>query len=147
MRVLIIISIGLFLDQISKLWANHVLSFTVPKVIIPHLFSLQLVHNFGAAYGILQHHRFFLLSISCLVLIFGSIFFKKIAQTVFSKYGLCFLLIGTAGNFLDRLFRGYVIDFMDIRIFPVFNLSDVCIDIAVILFIIDIFYEARKKTH
>jgi len=147
MRFFVLIVIGVFLDQLSKIWANHFLNFYTPKICVPHLFSLQLVHNFGAAYGILQHHRILLLSISFMVLVFGTLFFNRIAQTVLSRYALSFLLIGTAGNFLDRFIRGYVIDFMDIKIFPVFNFSDVCIDIAVVLFLIDIFYETRKRTH
>ena len=65
------------------------------------------------------------------------VFSRVIATTKWSKLGLSFLLIGAIGNFLDRLFLGYVIDFIDIKIFPVFNIADVCIDIGICFFILE----------
>ena len=53
---------GLLMDQFTKIFANKSLSFFLPKVIIPKVLSFQLVHNYGAAYGILQNQRVFLLS-------------------------------------------------------------------------------------
>lgn len=47
-------------------------------------------------------------------------------------------MIGTLGNLVDRVWQGYVIDFIDIRIFPVFNVADVCIDIGVACFVLEL---------
>ena len=55
------------------------------------------------------------------------------------KLSLSLILGGAVGNLIDRIWLGYVVDFIDIRIFPVFNLADIFINIGVICFIIDIF--------
>jgi signal peptidase II len=139
-----LIIIGLLADQITKYLAELHLSFYAPIRLIPKALTLQLVHNYGAAYGILQNQRVLLLSISIFVLIFCYIFRNKIATTKYSRLGLSFLFIGTLGNFIDRLVIGYVIDFIYIYIVPVFNLADVCIDIGIVFLIIDIFFPKKK---
>ena len=86
-------------------------------MIIPNILEFQLVHNYGAAYGILQNQRIFLCTVS-LVVIIGCILFRdKIATTKVAQYGVIFLLIGSMGNCIDRLLFGYVIDFINIHIF------------------------------
>ena len=91
-----IISLILF-DQITKFFASLKLDFYEPFTIIDSVLSFQLVHNYGAAYGILQHQRV-LLTVVGLFVVIGSIVFQKwIIQTVWSRYGLVFL-IGGLGN-------------------------------------------------
>ncbi len=132
-----IILIGVFLDQLSKWIAERWLRETV--TVIPHLLEFPLVRNYGAAYGMFQHQRIFLLGVSLAVMIGCYIFRHALAQSKSGKWGLSFLYIGAIGNFIDRLFKGYVVDFIDIQIFPVFNLADMCIDAGVLLLIIDHF--------
>ncbi len=140
-----VLIIGLFLDQLTKKLAETLLSFYNPFWIIKPIFSLQLVHNFGAAYGILQNQQTFLLSVSIMVILFSCYFFIKCANSVWLKWSMVFLLIGALGNFSNRLFLGYVIDFIDIKIFPLFNLADISINIAILLFILDIIIGTRKE--
>ena len=136
-----------FLDQSTKWLAQTKLLFFQSVTIIPNIFTFDLVHNYGAAYGILQNQRLFLLSVTAIV-IFGGIFFSKtIIQSKWSHYGLIFLLSGAIGNGIDRLFLGYVIDFINIKIFPVFNFADIFIDIAVGCFIMDIIVNGKKTTN
>ncbi|MBI60567.1 signal peptidase II [bacterium] len=136
-----------FLDQSTKWLAQTKLIFFQSVTIIPKIFTFDLVHNYGAAYGILQNQRLFLLSVTAIV-IFGGIFFSKtIIQSKWSYYGLIFLLAGAIGNGIDRLFLGYVIDFINIKIFPVFNFADIFIDIAVGCFIMDIIVNGKKTTN
>ncbi|RAP37285.1 signal peptidase II [Candidatus Marinamargulisbacteria bacterium SCGC AAA071-K20] len=132
-----IVILGILIDQYTKILANKTLSFFLPKVIIPKLLSFHLVHNYGAAYGILQGQRTFLLTVSVLVIFICVVFSRVIATSRWSKLGLSFLLIGAVGNFLDRAFLGYVIDFVDIKIFPVFNIADICIDIGIGFFVLE----------
>ncbi len=134
------------LDQITKYVSENSLSMIKPLILIPKMVSFQLVHNYGAAYGILQNQKMLLLGISLLVLVLGFAFQKKIGTSLYAKVGLTFLLAGTAGNFLDRWLRGYVVDFVDIKIFQVFNLADVAIDIGVICFVIDLFLSREKQS-
>ena len=130
---------GVFLDQCTKQWAQQALSFHTSITIIADKITFDLVHNYGAAYGILQHQRGFLIAVSISVIVICAVFFRSLAQSEWSKYGLMFLLIGTLGNLIDRTLFGYVIDFINIRIFPVFNIADICIDIGIGCFIVDLF--------
>ncbi|MFC1770968.1 signal peptidase II, partial [Candidatus Margulisiibacteriota bacterium] len=113
-----LIGTGVIIDQLTKFQAEKCLSFFLPLKIIPNVFSLQLVHNYGAAYGILQNQRLFLLGVSIIFISVCIIFREKIATSKYSALGLAFLLMGTVGNFIDRLFLGFVIDFMNIHILP-----------------------------
>jgi signal peptidase II len=140
---IILIGLGVTLDVASKRLAESFLSFWVPKSIVGSLLSFQLVHNHGAAYGIFQNQRFFLLGISSVVIVAGFIFSKNIGTNKWARLGLALLLIGTIGNFIDRLMLGYVVDFIDIRIFPVFNIADVCIDCGIGCFLVDMVSEGR----
>lgn len=140
---LVVIALGLVIDQVTKHLSEAFLSFWVPKTIIPSVLSFQLVHNYGAAYGIFQHQRLFLLGISGLVIVGAVLFAKTLGTSVWARWGLAMLLVGAIGNFVDRLFLGYVIDFIDIRIFPVFNIADVCIDIGIGCFLVDTFFYAK----
>lgn len=138
-----VLLVGLSVDQLSKHLSQGFLSFWVAKPIIPNILFFQLVHNYGAAYGIFQHQRLFLLCVSAIVIFGGFFFSKSICTSIWARWGLTLLLIGAIGNFIDRLFLGYVIDFIDIRIFPVFNVADVCIDAGIVCFLIDTFFQSR----
>ncbi len=145
-RYTVIIIVGIIIDQLSKALAEKHLEFFQSFKVITNIFYLQLVHNYGAAYGILQHKKILLLLISFTVLVVCYLMRQKIATSRYSRLGLSFLFIGTIGNFIDRLFRGYVIDFIDIKIFPVFNFADIAIDFAIIMFVLElILYRDQAK--
>ena len=141
-----LITILVLLDQSTKWLAQLNLKFFESIIIIPKILSFDLVHNYGAAYGILQNQRVFLLIVTAIVIFGGIIFAKKIIQSRFSQYGLIFLLSGAIGNGIDRFILGYVIDFINIKIFPVFNFADIFIDIAVGCFIVDMIMDGKKTT-
>mgnify|MGYP001344150579 CR=1 FL=1 len=132
-------------DQATKWIAQLNLSFGKSVYIIPKTLTFDLVHNYGAAYGIFQNQQLFLLTVSVIVIVGGYVFADKIIQTIYSKIGLIFLLAGAFGNFIDRLCLGYVIDFINIYIFPVFNFADIYINIAVLLFVIEMFKHEKNK--
>jgi signal peptidase II len=140
----LIIIVGILLDQFTKYFAQQTLSMFRPLKVGLGL-SLQLVHNYGAAYGIFQNQRYFLLLISGIVILFLIFFWRKLGSSVFTETGVAFLFAGTIGNFLDRLYLGYVIDFIDIQIFPVFNFADIFIDIGIACLIIDMLFPAKKE--
>jgi signal peptidase II len=134
----LLIVFGILIDQGSKVLAEARLSFYSALEMIPSVLSLQLVHNYGAAYGIFQDKRVFLLATSILVIGACILFQKQLGTTVWSRFGVSFLMMGAAGNFLDRLFRGFVVDFIDIRIVPVFNFADIFINVSIVLFLLDL---------
>ena len=143
------VSLGilLFLDQLTKWLAVRYLDFFQPTVVIKDILSLPLVYNYGAAYGILQHQRVLLLTISLLVGGCLLIFHKKIVSSRWSAWGWVFLLVGTCGNSLDRLTLGYVVDFININIFPVFNLADMCIDLGIFLFLFEMIFTSKPGSN
>jgi len=142
----ILVIIGLLLDQASKLLAQKYLQFFSETIIIKPLLSFQLVYNFGAAYGILQNKKLLLLLISFFV-IFILIFFKKhLSVNKYSRLATACLWIGTLGNLLDRIRLGYVIDFINIHVIPVFNIADIAINLAVLFFVIDAICEHRHAS-
>ncbi|MFC1752621.1 signal peptidase II [Thermoproteota archaeon] len=140
MHYLAAIILGVSIDQISKLLADLYLSHFHSLIIIPNSLNLVLVHNYGAAYGILQNQRWLLSGISIAVLIVLFIVKHKLVQNRLSHLGYTFFTAGIIGNLLDRLMRGYVIDFLDIGIIPVFNFADIMINIGLIMLIIDAFF-------
>ena len=132
---LFLISIICSLDQTSK----FLIKLFIQKLsnIDLILFNIELVRNYGAAFNILSGSILFLSFISIIssIILFYFIFISE--NKVINKYGLSFILAGSIGNGIDRIFNGYVIDFIKFKYidFPVFNIADVSINIGVILLI------------
>ena len=125
----------LFLDQLSKHLAakNLILNQSVP--IIKGIFHLTLLHNRGAAFGILKNQvpLFIFISLFAIILIYFNLKKSRNKENIVFNISLALILGGALGNLIDRLFLGYVIDFLDFRIWPVFNVADSAITIGAIL--------------
>jgi signal peptidase II len=67
------------------------------------------------------------------MLILVAYYYKKIPDNKLNNTIIALILAGTIGNLIDRLIFGYVIDFIDFQIWPVFNIADSCLTIAAIL--------------
>ena len=131
-------------DQVSKFIAETTLSTVALKPILPFI-NFILVHNYGAAYGIFQNQKIFLISVSSLVICFCFYFRYALAPSKLSKIGLSFLISGAIGNLIDRCVYGYVIDFIHTPLVPVFNFADSFIDIGIVFLLIDLFYSKEKQ--
>ena len=92
--------------------------------VIPHLLHLTYILNPGAAFGILEHQRFFFIFIA-VILIFAIVYFysKIIKLNKLFQLGIAMLFSGAIGNMIDRIFIGKVVDYIDFRIWPIFNLA------------------------
>ncbi len=131
----------IFLDQVSKFLALSTLGFEKTKNIIPNLLNFTLVKNKGAAFSLFSNSTNILTIISILTaLSLITIILKFPPKSFWNLIGLSYLLGGTLGNAIDRFFKGYVLDFVEIVPinFPIFNVADISINIAVLCFIIDI---------
>ena len=110
------------------------------------LFRLDFVKNYGAAFNILSGSRIFLSLISIIfssLLIFLILSKKNLKSIDFLSYS--FILGGTLGNGIDRIFKGFVIDFINLNFinFPVFNIADISINIGFIILLYNIFKNNR----
>ena len=126
-------TIVIIIDQITK----HIISINNKSLINKDLifFSLDYVKNFGAAFNLFNGSRVFLSILSIIVSIFIIHLFlnnNNISKIDLLSYS--FILGGTIGNGIDRLTKGYVIDFINLNFinFPVFNVADISINIGVI---------------
>ena len=131
----------ILLDQISKLLVLNILGFNKSKIIIPNLLKFTLVKNKGAAFSLLSNSTSLLTITSVLAsLILITIILKSPPRSFWNLIGISHLLGGTVGNGIDRLFKGYVLDFFEVVPinFPIFNLADISINIAIICLTIDL---------
>jgi len=118
-------------DQLSKYLAGAYLSPIQARPLIPHFLYLRLVHNEAAAFGILPGHNLAFIMIASAVIIYISVFlFRQKSVQGLLRFSLILILSGAAGNLIDRLRLGYVIDFIDFRVWPVFNIADSMITIG-----------------
>lgn len=121
-------------DQLSKYFIVTQFSPGESFPLIPGVIHFTFVKNFGAAFGILPNQRLFFIIVSLLIIILIITGEHLICREFpHSRTGLSLLLGGALGNFWDRLFSGYVIDFVDLRFWPVFNIADIAIVLGVIL--------------
>ena len=125
----------LFTDQLTKLLATQNLLLNQSAPLIKGIFHLTLIHNRGAAFGILKNQTplFIFISILAVILIYSALRNNKYKKYSFYNISLALILAGALGNLIDRLRLGYVIDFLDFRIWPVFNVADSAITIGAIL--------------
>ena len=137
MRILYSVSgIVLVLDQLSKILALNFLKPRPSVPVWPNVFHLSFVENSGIAFGLFQDHPEFwtlIISGSVLCLLIVSVFFRK--QPFSHKLAFGFILGGAVGNWIDRLQFTHVIDFLDFRVWPVFNVADSFITIGALLFV------------
>jgi signal peptidase II len=138
----------LLVDQASKLWATQDLRPGQVQPLLPGLLQLRLVHNSGAAFSLLSGWTPLLALISLAVCVAGGVWLLRRPPTaVLPALALGFLLGGAAGNGLDRWRLGAVIDFLEfVPIdFPVFNLADVAINLAVLCFALEALADLRRE--
>lgn len=128
------------IDQITKY-----LVINKNIAIIPNFLGITYIQNTGAAFGIGTINIITIISIFLLIAIIAFIIKenKKIAH--FMPFAL--IISGTIGNLIDRLFRGYVIDFIDINIFnfPKFNLADICITTGIFIIVFNLVKQIIKE--
>jgi len=110
------------------------------------LFRLDFVKNYGAAFNIFTGSRIFLSFISIIFsILLIYLILRKNTLNSFDLYSYSFILGGTIGNGIDRIYKGFVVDFINLNIinFPVFNIADISINIGFIFLLYNIFKNNR----
>ncbi|MDD4187806.1 MAG: signal peptidase II [Bacilli bacterium] len=141
-RILIITTIILFLDQVSKNIIEAYMNLNDRIDLIPNFFSFNYTNNYGGAWSILNNKVAFLIIITIIIMIIIYRYMNTFKDNMRNNIAFGLLFGGITGNLLDRLFLGYVRDFIAFRIFnynfPVFNISDMAIVVGTFLLIIAI---------
>jgi len=135
------------LDQWIKAWAYTGLEQRI--TVIPGVFYLTYLENTGAAFGLFQG-RALALGIVSIVILAAVIYFllSGKAQGHTLIWGLTLILAGGVGNLIDRLVRGFVIDYLDFSAlfgFPIFNLADCFVVVGTALMMVHILFFDKKK--
>lgn len=147
--------IVVILDQATKLAARHYLTLHQPVSVIGDFFNLTLVQNTGAAFslslGSPGFNRIFFSTVTFIV-IFVILWMLKKSKHILERLSFSLIIGGAIGNLIDRIFIGSVTDFLDFDFFdftglerwPVFNIADSSIVIAVVLLMYYTFFLEHK---
>ncbi len=144
----IIIAIIIAVDQLSKylIQSGMELNQTIP--LINGVFHVTYIHNYGAAFSIFQNKTGFLIAIQ-LVVITGVIVYlikrRKIDHWAL-LLSLSLIAAGGFGNLIDRAAKGYVIDFLDLRVWPIFNVADISVCVGCGLMVLYVFLIEPKRS-
>ncbi|MBF0216508.1 MAG: signal peptidase II [Candidatus Omnitrophica bacterium] len=147
MIILMLSAVFIFaVDQLTKYIVLSSLSIGESSPVIKDVFHITLVHNTGAAFGIMRSSPGIFVIASVAALLFIAWFMARRFDSIgtLERTGLTFIFSGTLGNFTDRVRLGYVVDFFDFRIWPVFNVADSFITSGAIVLAAAIIF-ARKK--
>ena len=134
----------ILIDQLTKYLIFYNYKIFINKDFL--LFRLDLVKNYGASFNILSGSIIFLSFISIIfsILLIYLMLSKNSLKSI-DYYSYSFILGGTIGNGIDRISKGFVIDFINLNIinFPVFNIADISINIGFIFLLYSIFKNKR----
>jgi signal peptidase II len=141
--------VSLLIDIVSKQLIVRHLSLYQSIPIVPNIFHITYVRNNGAAFSLFQGHdwlRWLSLVVTLFLIWFGS---TKFLKQPWEQLGLGAILAGAAGNGIDRLQFGSVVDFIDLRIinFAVFNWADICINVGLFCLLVHTFkFDDKSKS-
>ena len=136
------------IDLLTKQLINQIMNVGQSVKVINNFFYITYTHNKGAAWSILEDQRILLMIITVIVLFLINKFMNKEELSKLENVSYGMIIGGIIGNLFDRIFLGYVIDFIDFKIFgydyPIFNLADSFIVIGIIIMAI---ISIRKELH
>lgn len=116
------------IDQATKYWIQSRMAYGESSPVIRDVFHITYILNPGAAFGILENKTWFFIAVALVLLAGVAYLYPRMpANQPMVKLGAGLLVGGAIGNLIDRVRIGYVIDFFDFRIWPIFNVADICI--------------------
>lgn len=139
----------LLFDQISKSLIEIYFKLNESFVIVKNFFSITVAHNTGGAWSILNNHSYLFIIFSVIALIVLIRFMFQFKNNLRNNIAFACTVAGIMSNLADRLFLGYVRDFLDFKIlgydYPIFNIADIAIVVGVLLLIVAILKGEDKK--
>ncbi len=145
MIILIISALVIALDQYSKQWAVEGLS-QGSIIVIDGFFDLTYVQNTGAAFGLFQNGKAYFLILTPAIMIALLLYvIAKQRKNRWVNLSAALIIGGAIGNYIDRIRLGYVIDFLDFKIWPVFNIADSSIVLGTAIYAYYVFFIGDKE--
>jgi signal peptidase II len=143
------VSLVVALDRITKIFFSQVLHPGESFAVIHKVFHFSLVYNTGIAFGLFKDNGFVYLVvpvIAIVLLVYNVYYYHKFGE-LDRWYIVAFSLIlgGAIGNLIDRICYGHVIDFIDFRVWPVFNIADSAITIGAGIILFKCFPWVKEK--
>lgn len=150
MIYLIVAAALLAADIFTKILAENILKSAVTIPIINNILHLTYLENRGIAFGLFSGGRIVFVVISAVILaVLAFVVFKteKPLRTVWLKGGSALIFGGAIGNMIERVTKGYVVDFIDFRIidFPVFNIADIAVCVGAGMLIVHFLFAEAKN--
>ena len=151
-KTYIIAVLVLIIDQVSKSLVEIFLNLHENFTVIKNFFYITVAHNTGGAWSIFSNHSYLFIVASVIAILLLIKFMFGFKNNFRNNLAFGFLFGGIFSNLADRVFLGYVRDFLDFKIFgydyPIFNIADVAIVIGVILLIVAVIKgeDRRDKT-
>ncbi|MCU7558031.1 signal peptidase II [Macrococcus capreoli] len=138
------------MDQLTKYIIVKTMNVGDSVPVIGDILEITSHRNHGAAWGMLQNQMTFFYIITVVVLLAIAFFYyKEAAFNPVMQLGLTLIFAGAIGNFIDRIMRGNVVDFIDTKIinydFPIFNIADSCLTIGVIVLLYDMLFNQKEE--
>ncbi len=125
------------MDRLTKILFSNILQSGESIPVIKRIFHFTLVHNTGIAFGLFRDNGFvfFVIPVIAVVLLgYNLYYYHKIGELdLLYIVGFSLIMGGAIGNLADRIMLGYVIDFIDLRVWPVFNIADSAITIGAVI--------------
>ena len=115
------------------------------RIFIPHVLWLTYVQNQHGAFGLFGSHPLLLAALASVVLISFFLWYRQEKGGFWTHVAFALILGGAIGNIADRIRLGFVVDFFDLRWFPVFNVADSCITIGVALLLLRMLRQEVKS--
>lgn len=146
----ILVIVAVLIDQYTKYLAVTHLKDGPAFVLLDNVFELSYLENRGAAFGLLQNRQIFFVCVAILIFAFILYCYVRIPKTGrYLPLRLCgiFIVAGAAGNLIDRIRLGYVVDFFYFRLidFPVFNVADIYVTVSFAVLLILIFFRYKEE--
>ena len=133
------------IDQLVKHLVVSTMHLGQSLPVIKGIFHITYVLNPGAAFGMLEHQRWFFIVVALAAVLLGVFFYRKLQQeSILTRSGAGLLLGGAVGNLADRIQSGLVVDFLDFRVWPVFNIADIAICAGAGILIYDIWQRRNE---
>lgn len=142
-KITMLTMVFIFFDLVSKYLIDNFFSVVESTSIIKNFFYITKVYNDGASWNFLSGNRIILIIITIILLVILLLYQNKFKNNFRNILAFGMLYGGIIGNLINRITDGYVIDFLDFKIFgydyPVFNLADIFIVIGIFFLIIAIY--------